>query len=198
MVKNFFCSILILATLICLPYLVFGQEKTYSTKIGNTSVDLLFSPKDPCASEIITCINKATSTIDVAMYYFTMRQIAQALLDAKKRGVYVRVVLDKSQAVEKFSKSRFLMNNGIEVKYSSGAGIMHNKFCIIDDTTLITGSFNWTGAADLKNDENLLIINSRELASKYSRYFEELWNRTRPVIYKYKDRVTLKKIISER
>jgi phosphatidylserine/phosphatidylglycerophosphate/cardiolipin synthase-like enzyme len=87
----------------------------------------------------------------------------------------VRIVLDKSQETQDYSKSRYLIKRGFEVKYYTGQGLMHNKFAIIDNEVLITGSFNWTPTADRKNEENLLIMTDRWLIKKYAERFEYLW-----------------------
>ena len=113
------------------------------------------------------------------MYYLTSREIAQELVKAKDRNVKIRIVLDKSQETQKFSKSRYLIKRGFDVKYHTGSGIMHNKFAIIDNRTLITGSFNWTPTADQKNEENLLIMTDEALIKKYQKRFEYLWERGR-------------------
>ena len=152
--------------LICLliPFLAFAN---------NTKV--LFSPNGGCQQAIVNEINGAVNSIDIAMYLLTSREISQALIDAKGRGVVIRIFLDQEQANTEYSKSRYLAGGGIAVRYYRGEGIMHNKFAIIDNRVLITGSFNWTPTADRKNQENLLIINDKDLIKEYSNRFELLW-----------------------
>lgn len=72
---------------------------------------------------------------------------------------------------------------------------MHNKFCIIDDHITLTGSYNWTASADLKNDENLLIIESKEIARIYKEQFNKFWNGTFIDTCEYKDEDRLEKIL---
>jgi phosphatidylserine/phosphatidylglycerophosphate/cardiolipin synthase-like enzyme len=81
---------------------------------------------------------------------------AKAFLNANRRGVKVKVILDKSQKREKYSSADFLVNPGILTKIDSAHEIAHNKVIIIDGETVITGSFNFTKAAEEKNAENLL------------------------------------------
>ncbi|MFA5927809.1 MAG: phospholipase D family protein [Candidatus Margulisiibacteriota bacterium] len=150
-----------------------------SLTIAVFATQVYFSPNGGCQAAIIREISKANSTIDIAMYYFTEREIAQELVKAKDRKVAIRVLLDPSQEKQKFSKSRYLLNKGITVKYDTGAGLMHNKFAIIDKKALITGSFNWTATAEARNAENLLIMNDAELISKYQARYEMLWNKGR-------------------
>jgi phosphatidylserine/phosphatidylglycerophosphate/cardiolipin synthase-like enzyme len=88
-------------------------------------------------------------------------------LSAYKRGVKVEVILDKSQRKEKYSSADFLAHSGIRTLIDSAHAIAHNKIMIIDGETVITGSFNFTKAAEEKNAENLLVIWDKALAEKY-------------------------------
>lgn len=149
----------------------------FSILSAETSV--YFSPNGGCQQAIIQEISKAQKTIDIAMYYLTSREIAQELIKAKERGVAIRVFLDQSQEHASYSKSRYLMKKGIEVRFYVGSGLMHNKFAIIDKKVLITGSFNWTATADKENQENLLIMTDKDLIRKYAERFELLWENGR-------------------
>ena len=110
------------------------------------------------------------------MYYLTSREIAQELVKAKDRKVIVRIVLDKSQETQNYSKSRYLIKRDFEVKYHTGSGLMHNKFAIIDGKVLITGSFNWTDSAEHYNYENAIFISDPETIKKYQQKFDKIWS----------------------
>jgi len=138
-----------------------------------------FSPKGGCQEAIVGQIDNAQKTIDIAMYYLTSREIAQALVRAKDRGVQIRILLDKSQETQKYSKSRYLIKRGFAVKYHTGYGLMHNKYAVIDNAVLITGSFNWTPTADQKNEENLIVITDPGVVKKFAERFEYLWKNGR-------------------
>lgn len=127
---------------------------------------------------IIECeIDNAGKRIDAAVYTFTSRPLAQALVDAQKRGVRVRVILDPSNASGSYSKAAYLVKNGIEVRTEKGAGLMHHKFALLDDSVLITGSFNWTASAEAENDENILLLKGFPATCRsYSREFERIWH----------------------
>jgi len=111
-------------------------------------------------------------TILVQAYSFTAEPIAKALLEAHKRGVKVQVILDKSQKSERYTSATFLANSEIPTFIDAAHAIAHNKVMVLDGKTVITGSYNFTKAAEEKNAENLLIIQSVELAKIYS----ENWN----------------------
>jgi phosphatidylserine/phosphatidylglycerophosphate/cardiolipin synthase-like enzyme len=103
----------------------------------------------------------------VQAYSFTSAPIAKALVDAKKRGVKVQVILDKSQESEKYASADFVKNAGILTAIDDRHAIAHNKVMVIDGRTVITGSFNFTKAAEESNAENLLIIRDEAIAARY-------------------------------
>jgi phosphatidylserine/phosphatidylglycerophosphate/cardiolipin synthase-like enzyme len=146
---------------------------------GAQGIQVYFSPNGGCQQAVISEIRKATQTIDIAMYYLSSRDIAQALVKARDNNVRVRIVLDQGQEIEPASKSGYLVKHGFEVRYHLGFGLMHNKFAIIDGKSLITGSFNWTLTAEERNEENLLVITDEEAIEKYRERFEYLWNTSR-------------------
>ncbi len=119
-------------------------------------------------------INSAKNEILVQAYSFTSKPIAKALVDARKRGIKIEVVLDKSQRREKYTSADFVAHAGIPTYIDDKHAIAHNKIMIIDRSTLITGSFNFTKAAEEKNAENLLVIEgNKPLVDRYIRNFEE-------------------------
>lgn len=127
-----------------------------------------FTPGDNCTGLIVKTVNQAKKSIYVQAYSFTSAPIAEALTTAKRRGVDVNVVLDKSQVKDnKYSSARYLINQHIPVWVDYKPAIAHNKVMIIDHEIVITGSFNFTKAAQFKNAENVLIINNENLAEKY-------------------------------
>jgi phosphatidylserine/phosphatidylglycerophosphate/cardiolipin synthase-like enzyme len=137
------------------------------TLTKDTPINVYFSPKGGCTDAIVKEIEQSKADIFVQAYSFTSAPIAKALVNAHKKGIKVQVILDKSQRSERYSSATFLMNAGIPTYIDSSHAIAHNKIIIIDRETLITGSFNFTKAAEEKNAENILIINSKELAKHY-------------------------------
>jgi phosphatidylserine/phosphatidylglycerophosphate/cardiolipin synthase-like enzyme len=139
------------------------------TLLKDTPVNVYFSPKGGCTDAIINEIEQAKKEILVQAYSFTSAPIAKAIVNAHKKGIEVQVILDKSQRSKKYTSATFLMNAGIPTYIDYQHAIAHNKIMIIDMTKVITGSFNFTKAAEEKNAENLLIIESKELAKIYIR-----------------------------
>jgi phosphatidylserine/phosphatidylglycerophosphate/cardiolipin synthase-like enzyme len=136
---------------------------------GPKDLHAFFSPNGGCTDAVISALGTAKKTILVQAYSFTSAPIAEALVEAKKRGVDVQVILDKSQRTEKYSGATFLANSGIPVFIDADHKIAHNKVMVIDGQTVITGSFNFTKSAETGNAENvLLILHAPELAMKYT------------------------------
>lgn len=138
------------------------------------TTDVYFSPRGGATEAIVKEINSARKEILVQAYSFTSKPIAKALVDARKRGVRIEAVLDKSQRREKYTSADFVAHAGIPTYIDSAHAIAHNKIMIIDRNTLITGSFNFTKAAEEKNAENLLVIKgNKPLADRYIMNFKE-------------------------
>ena len=114
-----------------------------------------FSPRGGCTQLIVDTLADAHSTVLVQAYSFTSEPIAQALIEAHARGVDVEVILDKSQRTEDDARTRPLLDAGIPVRSDAVHAIAHNKVMVIDGDTVITGSFNFTKAAEERNAETL-------------------------------------------
>lgn len=137
------------------------------------TVEPYFSPDGGCEQAIVHEIDKARTEILIQAYSFTNVPIAKALLAANKRGVRIETLLDKSQRSEKYSAATFLQNAGIPVMIDDSHKIAHNKIIVIDRSTLITGSFNFSKNAEHDNAENLLVIKgNQKLTDQYIRNYE--------------------------
>jgi len=135
--------------------------------------EVYFSPQGGCSEAIIKELDKAKTSILVEAYSFTSAPIGKALLNAHKRGVKVAVILDKSQRRKQYSAADFVANSGILTKIDSQHAIAHNKVIIIDGEVVITGSFNFTKAAEESNAENLLVLHDSKLADRYVKNWQD-------------------------
>ncbi|WP_182320362.1 phospholipase D family nuclease [Wolbachia pipientis] len=122
------------------------------------STTVCFTPRENCTSLIIDSMDHAKKSVLVQAYQFTSKPIAQSLIRAKKRGIDIRVILDESQVSSKYSVINELFRQKIPIYIDYKPAIAHNKIIIVDDSKVITGSFNFTYAAESRNTENLLII----------------------------------------
>ena len=128
-----------------------------------------FSPNGGCTDALVRRIQEARSEILVQSYSFTSRRIAGALEAAARHGVKVRVLADPSNLRERASLTRAMAAQGVDVLYDDAHAIAHNKVMVFDGRAVATGSFNFTGAAERSNAENLLILEDAGLAAVYAK-----------------------------
>jgi phosphatidylserine/phosphatidylglycerophosphate/cardiolipin synthase-like enzyme len=159
----------VFSCVLVLSIIVLFSSYSYATNLtlNNAPAQVYFSPNGDATEAIIKEIDNATIEIFVQAYSFTSAPVAKALVRAHKKGVKVEAILDKSQRTAKYTSATFLANSRIPTYIDAQHAIAHNKIMIIDRTMVITGSFNFTKAAEEKNAENLLIIKSKELAAIY-------------------------------
>ena len=137
---------------------------------------VFFSPKGNCEKMIVDRINTTEKTIDAAIYSINNDNIVNSLIEAKKRGVKIRILTDRTQAKGRSSKVKYLYDNGINIRVHSQFKIEHNKFAVYDKEKGSTGSFNWTNPAEKKNSENCIFFNDEDgVVSDYLKRFEYLW-----------------------
>ncbi len=137
-------------------------------QLNSTPAEVYFSPGQGCTAALAKEIGRAKSRILMQAYSFTSEEIAAALIQAHKRGIEVQLLLDKSNLTAKSSAAAMVARQGIPTHIDAAHAIANNKVVVIDGTTVITGSFNFTMAAEEKNAENLLVIRNRELAGIYA------------------------------
>lgn len=129
-------------------------------------------------AEIEEELNRAGRSIRVAVFHFTSRRLARALERRARAGVSVRVLLDERQSDPEFVKD--LRRRGLELRRVTPRGderaSFHHKYCVVDEATVITGSYNWTVMGDRENHENVLILRRRAAARAYAGNFDRLWN----------------------
>jgi phosphatidylserine/phosphatidylglycerophosphate/cardiolipin synthase-like enzyme len=136
-------------------------------------IEIYFSPHGGCTDAVVEQIDRAQNSILVQAYSFTSAPIAKALVEAHNRGVEIQVILDASQETEKYSSADFLVHAGIPTLVDHQHAIAHNKVMILDGATVITGSFNFTKAAEEHNAENLLVIRDAAIAEQYAANWQE-------------------------
>jgi phosphatidylserine/phosphatidylglycerophosphate/cardiolipin synthase-like enzyme len=138
------------------------------------TIQVAFTPGEDVIGLLVDAIGKARRQVLVQAYSFTQKDIAQALVDAKRRGVDVQMLADRRQ-METLASSRvqWLMEQGVPVWIDAEHAAAHNKVILIDTGTpnaaIITGSFNFSHAAQHRNAENVLILrNNPTLSEAYA------------------------------
>ncbi len=146
------------------------------TSANAETIETGFTSDNTAEQLVIKSIDSAKKQILMAAYSFTGKPIAQALINAKSRGVEVFAVLDKSNLTEKYSAATFLAHAKIPVRIDGNHAIMHNKYLIIDGITTETGSFNYTSSATNRNAENVMVIwNDKDIAKQYGKDWVVHW-----------------------
>lgn len=142
--------------------------------------EALFAPWDDLEARALAELAQAQATVDVAHYNIRNERFMTALNALRARGVRVRIVVDAKNAEKPWNVlDDAFVAAGFEFKRyrntSSAYAIMHHKFCVIDGQTVLTGSYNWNGTAQLVNDENMVVLDDAALAAAYANEFAELW-----------------------
>ena len=148
-----------------------GRGPAAAAEEGGVAV--YFTPNGGALDAIAGRINGAKKSLDVQAYLLTTQQIAGPIASAHKRGVKVRVVMDNDKAGDQYSAATYLKNAGVDVRMDGEHKEAHNKVMLVDGKTILTGSFNFTRAAEENNAENLLVISDKpKLYAAYLKNFE--------------------------
>ncbi|WP_120968726.1 MULTISPECIES: phospholipase D family protein [unclassified Comamonas] len=162
-----------LAALISIPVLVHAAP----------SVQVGFSPEGSAQKLVLETIASAQRDIQILAYAFQAPDIMQALVDAKNRGVNVRVVIDKKRNMGKTSKKAmdFVTSNGVELRTNDHFHIHHDKVIIVDGSTVETGSFNFAPSAETLNSENVVVMRDMpDVARQYVAHWQSRWDLGKP------------------
>ncbi|MYH07206.1 MAG: hypothetical protein F4146_01295 [Rhodothermaceae bacterium] len=143
---------------------------------GLEKVSTWFSPQDASLRYGVGgLIAKAKKHINVAVFFLTAKYLTADLIDAHRRGVDVRVIIDATAAKNGYSKHEVLREAGIPVRIENWGSKMHMKAASIDGHRLVLGSMNWTSAGESSNDENTLLVESSRLARQFDVYYDDVW-----------------------
>lgn len=153
-----------------------GREKLSGWNIPNPQVTLsdgtqittYFSPGSETISPLLREINSAEKSIFIMAFMFTQNQLGEAICHQFKSGILTEVVFDDRAVNTLGSEYEKFVDTGVKIKVVKGQGTMHHKVMIIDEETVITGSYNFSRNAEIRNSENLLIIKgNKDIASAY-------------------------------
>lgn len=142
------------------------------------NLEIYFSPEDDFEQRLLALIENAHESIDFLAFAFTNKKISDALKEQYDKGIAIRGVFDKEQHegfLKRYSKYDTLLEHRLNVKLDGNTQTMHNKVFIIDQKTVVTGSYNFTVKANEENNENSIIVHNSEFASRYQSEFEEIF-----------------------
>jgi phosphatidylserine/phosphatidylglycerophosphate/cardiolipin synthase-like enzyme len=160
--------------------------KLYTTTVVSSDAStgvvqaVCFSRVEQCDNLLINLISQAKKSVYVAIYSFTRDSLAKALIDAKNRGVEVKVVIEEENAYGQGSDYQILRDAGVDVRLDGNPALMHHKFMIVDGEIMVTGSYNWSTAAEDRNDENFVVIRDEEVVDRFTQEFNRLLSTARP------------------
>lgn len=137
-------------------------------------IEIYFAAEDDVVGRILAEINGATSNIRFMTFSFTRDDIGDALLARVEDGIVVQGVFETTGSETQFSEMPRLLCAGLDVRQDGNRGVLHHKVFIIDDQTVLTGSFNFSNNATESNDENLVIIRNADIAGLYIQEFERV------------------------
>lgn len=147
-----------------------------STSPANEGPEVWFSPHQQIFTRIIGALDKAVTRADLAVFTITDDRITRAIIGAHKRGVAVRIVSDNDKSSDPGSDIEQMARIGIPVRIDRTMAHMHHKFAVVDRSTLINGSYNWTRSAANENHENIVIDTDPQLVVAFEREFELCWS----------------------
>lgn len=146
------------------------------TNICYAKINFYFTPSTDCEKHIIKYIDQSQSSLDIVIYSLSNEQIVQAIENAYKRGVEIRILTDRVQAGGRQSKVKHLYNLGIDIRVNSKHKIQHNKLAVFDNAIIVTGSYNWTENASKYNSENCgFITDEPEAVKQITKEINHLW-----------------------
>jgi phosphatidylserine/phosphatidylglycerophosphate/cardiolipin synthase-like enzyme len=153
--------------------MIIGHTERGNVHVGASSchVEAVFSPNGGAAARVAMEIGAAKQNILVAMYSLTNSRIADALIAAAQRGVKVQIILDSGQAIGNTEKAQLnkLRKAKIAYQISTLSRTLHDKYTVIDNAKVLTGSFNWSNLADCCNAENMVVISGcQEVVASYA------------------------------
>jgi len=145
--------------------------------INGTPLEVYFSPEDNTQARLVELIKDAKESIHFMAYAYTADEIAAAMVERARQGVYVSGVLDAGQADSNIGgEYRNLLAAGISVRLDGNPDKMHHKVIIIDQQIVITGSYNFSRNAARRNDENTLVIHDPALAAEFMAEFQKVFS----------------------
>ncbi|MCX7679478.1 MAG: phospholipase D-like domain-containing protein [Spirochaetes bacterium] len=157
------------------PFERFGA--LFPISVDGIRINAFFSPRHRIERIIEDVIHNARSRIHFLAFSFTSNSIADAMIDRIRKGITIEGIMEERGVGSEFSEYMKFRVEGINVLLRRGRGVMHHKVIIIDGRIIVTGSFNFSRGADAINDENILIIESEEIAQKFLAEFYRIAHR---------------------
>lgn len=163
-----------------LPIDLYPSKKAIET--GDFKVQVFFAPSPEIENELVRFIDSAESSIEVCVFELNLQSVVDKLVEKHAAGVDVRIIIDADYQGE--PELRSLFKNEVPFKVDPRSAFMHNKFVVVDEKRVWTGSYNFTSNGTHKNDNNVLAIDSELLAENYLTEFNEMWEHGKGIFSK--------------
>ena len=147
-----------------------------SVTVNGTLIQIYFSPEDKVMNHMIPFVSSAQSNIRFMAFSFTDFDLAKAMIDRAAAGVDTVGIYEKTGSETEGSEMKTFYCANVPVRQDGNPRFLHDKIIVIDNHIVISGSFNFSSNATQNNDENVIIIDSPEIASLYMREFDRLWS----------------------
>ena len=143
-----------------------------------------FFPDGSNEHKVVNMLRTCKKSLDIAIYTFTLDSIVKAVIEVFNRGIPIRIICDNEMEKHSTSKIKKLAASGIICKTDNTRYYMHHKFAVIDNSVVVTGSFNWSSQAVNHNQENILFYENKTIAQQYTEQFNKMWNNYNTIINK--------------
>jgi len=154
-----------------------GNLVKYPEIIYNSKkIENYFCPEDNCQQQVISELEQANKNIYFMTFSFTDDDIGGLLIQKHNQGIEIKGIFEKFQNSQ-YSEYKKLKENNMDVIFDNNKYNMHHKVFIIDENTVITGSYNPTKSGNEKNDENIIIIHDEQIAKQFINEFNKLWTK---------------------
>ena len=139
-----------------------------------------FTPKGSVESLYATEVLAAKSSIQCSLYGLSNLALSADLVTMAQMGVHVQIGIDKAQAANAATKWRTVVAAGGEVRIKKTSYLEHNKYCVIDGLTLVSGSWNWSQGASLQDNNGMVVKDCPATVDAFIADFNRIWLRDKP------------------
>lgn len=140
--------------------------------LGGTLIETCFAPEDECVAKIQEVLRQAQQSINFMAFSFTEDSLGKIVRDKAKEGVVVRGLFETRGSETEFSEFGRMKRDKLDVLQDGNPYTLHHKVFIVDNDTVILGSFNFSANAADSNDENLLVIHNADIAQQFTAEFD--------------------------
>jgi phosphatidylserine/phosphatidylglycerophosphate/cardiolipin synthase-like enzyme len=159
---------------------VVSETPNLRVTIDGTPIDVYFSPDDGVQASFVDLVNNAQKSIYFMAFSFTTDEIGDAVRARAQDGVVVAGVMETEQVNSNIG-TEFdpFRQAGLDVLRDGNEGLMHHKVMIIDENTVILGSYNFTNSAETRNDENLIVVYNEDIAAQFVAEFQRVYEQAK-------------------